>query len=67
MATTVRLSDTAEERLASLAHLMHLSKNAVIEQAVLELDARTIRKARVRAAFARVAERDAELLERLSR
>jgi predicted transcriptional regulator len=66
MATTVRLSDEAEQRLAELAALLHLSKNAVIEKAVLELDERTTRRARVRTAFDVVRTRDAELLERLS-
>ena len=67
MATTVRLSDEAEERLAELARLLHLSKNAVIEKAVLEMDERTTRRVRVRTAFDVVRARDAELLERLSR
>ena len=67
MATTVRLSDEAELRLAELATLLHLSKNAVIEKAVLEMDERTSRRVRVRTAFDVVRARDAELLERLSR
>jgi predicted transcriptional regulator len=67
MATTIRLSDEAELRLAELAELLHLSKNAVIEKAVLELDEQTSRRVRVRAAFDVVRARDAELLERLSR
>lgn len=67
MATTVRLSDEAERRLAELAAELHLTKNAVIEKAVLELDERTGRRARVRTAFDVVRTRDAELLERLSR
>jgi predicted transcriptional regulator len=67
MATTVRLSDEAEQRLAEMAALLHLSKNAVIEKAVLELDERTNRRAKVRTAFDVVRVRDAELLERLSR
>ena len=67
MATTIRLSDEAELRLAELAALLHLSKNAVIEKAVLEMDERTSRRVRVRTAFDVVRARDAELLERLSR
>lgn len=43
------------------------SKNSLIELAVLELDARTIRRERVRRAFDRVRDRDAELFDRLSR
>ena len=50
MATTIRLSDEAELRLSELATLLHLSKNAVIEKAVLELDERTSRRVRVRTA-----------------
>lgn len=67
MATTIRLSDEAELRLAELAALLHLSKNAVIEKAVLELDEQTGRRVRVRTAFDAVRARDVELLERLSR
>jgi predicted transcriptional regulator len=67
MATTVRLSDEAEQCLTELAALHHLSKNAVIEKAILEMDERTARRARVRTAFDAVRTRDAELLERLSR
>jgi len=67
MATTVRLSDEADQRLTELAARLHLSKNAVIEKAVLEMDERTTRAARVRTAFDVVRVRDAELLERLSR
>jgi predicted transcriptional regulator len=67
MATTIRLSDEAELRLNELAELLHLSKNAVIEKAVLEMDERTARRVRVRTAFDVVRTRDAELLERLSR
>ena len=66
MATTVRLSDEAELRLTELAVQLHLSKNAVIEKAVLEMVERTSRRARVRTAFDVVRVRDAELLERLS-
>lgn len=67
MARTVRLSPEAETKLAELAALMGQSKNSVIEKAVLELDARTIRRDRVRRAFDRVRDRDADLLDRLSR
>ena len=67
MARTVRLSPEAEAKLTELAALMGQSKNSVIEMAVLELDARTIRRERVRRAFDRVRDRDAELLDRLSR
>ena len=67
MASTIRLSDKAELRLSELATLLHLSKNAVIEKAVLEMDERTSRRVRVRTAFDVVRARDAELLERLSR
>ena len=67
MARTVRLSAEAETKLAELASLMGQSKNSVIEMAILELDARTIRRDRVRRAFDRVRDRDAELLDRLSR
>ena len=51
MASTIRLSDKAELRLSELATLLHLSKNAVIETAVLEMDERTSRRVRVRTAF----------------
>lgn len=54
-------------KLTELASLMGQSKNSVIEKAVLELDARTIRRERVRRAFDRARDRDAELLDRLSR
>lgn len=67
MARTVRLSPEAEMKLSELAALTGQSKNSVIEQAVLELDARTIRRERVRRAFDRVRDRDADLLDRLSR
>lgn len=67
MARTVRLSPEAETKLDELAALMGLSKNSVIERAVLELDARTIRRERVRSAFDRVRDRDRDLLDRLSR
>jgi hypothetical protein len=50
-----------------LAARLHLSKNAVIEQAVFELDERTTGRARVRTAFDVVRARDSELLEKLSR
>lgn len=66
MARTVRLSPEAEAKLTELASLMGQSKNSVIEMAVLELDARTIRRERVRRAFDRVRDRDSELLDRLS-
>jgi predicted transcriptional regulator len=66
MARTVRLSPEAETKLTELASQMGQSKNSVIEMAVLELDARTIRRERVRRAFDRVRDRDAELLDRLS-
>ena len=67
MVTTIRLSDEAELRLSELATLLHLSKNAVIEKAVLELDERPSRRVSVRTAFDVVRACDAELLERLSR
>lgn len=67
MARTVRLSPEAEVKLTELAALMGQSKNSVIEKAVLELHARTIRRERVWGAFDRVRDRDAELLDRLSR
>jgi len=67
MATTVRLSDEADQRLTELAARLHLSKNALIEKAVLEMYERTTRAAKVRTAFDVVRVRDAELLERLSR
>lgn len=67
MARTVRLSPEAETKLDELAVLMGLSKNSVIERAVLELDARTMRRERVRSAFDRVRDRDRDLLDRLSR
>lgn len=67
MARTVRLSPEAEMKLTELASLMGQSKNSVIEMAVLELDARTIRRERVRRSFEKVRDRDAELLDRLSR
>ncbi|WP_109210225.1 MULTISPECIES: hypothetical protein [Microbacterium] len=66
MARTVRLSPEAESKLTELATLLGQSKSSVIEMAVLELDARTIRRERVRRAFDRVRDRDAELLDRLS-
>lgn len=66
MARTVRLSAEVEAKLAELAALMKLSKNSVIEKAVLELHARTVRRERVRTAFDRIRDRDAELLDRLS-
>ena len=59
MATSIRLSDEAELRLAELATLLHLSKNAVIEKAVLELDERISRRVSVRNAFDVVRARDA--------
>ena len=67
MARTVRLSPEVEEKLAELAALMKLSKNSVVEKAVLELHARTVRRERVRSALDRIRDRDAELLDRLSR
>lgn len=66
MARTVRLSPEAEAKLDELARVMGLSKNTVIERAILELGARTIRGERVRSAFDRVRDRDAEMLDRLS-
>ena len=60
MATTIRLSDEAELRLSELATLLHLSKNAVIETGVLDLDERTSRRVSVRTAFDVVRARDAE-------
>jgi predicted transcriptional regulator len=66
MVMTVRLSDEAEARLEHLAAVMQMSKNAVIEQAVLHLDERAERRRRFRDAIAQVDNRDAELLDRLS-
>lgn len=66
MVMTVRLSDEAEARLEHLAAVMQMSKNAVIEQAVLHTDERAERRRRFRDAIAQVDNRDAELLDRLS-
>ena len=45
-------------RLAELAALLHLSKNAVIEKALLEMNERTTRAVLVRTAFDAVRARD---------
>ncbi|MCD2169008.1 MULTISPECIES: ribbon-helix-helix protein, CopG family [Microbacterium] len=66
MVMTVRLSDEAEARLEHLAAVMQMSKNGVIEQAVLHMDERAVRRRRFRDAIAEVDKRDAELLDRLS-
>ncbi len=66
MVMTVRLSDEAEARLEHLAAVMQMSKNAVIEQAVLHMDERAERRRRSATAIAQVDNRDAELLDRLS-
>ncbi|BAJ74083.1 predicted DNA-binding protein with an HTH domain [Microbacterium testaceum StLB037] len=67
MAMTVRLSPEAEERLEHLASVLKMSKNSVLEQAVLNMDERAERRRRFAEAIARVDERDADLLDRLSR
>lgn len=67
MPMTLRLSEETERRLEALAAQLNMSKTAIVEQAVLSMDERSIRKARFRAAIERVDERDSDLLDRLSR
>lgn len=67
MAMTLRLSPEGERRLEELAELTHESKTAVVELALAQLAERQSHRSRVRAAFDLVDDRDAELLDRLSR
>jgi predicted transcriptional regulator len=67
MAMTLRLDEQHDELLDALAKRFGRSKTEVVEIALDELAAREDRSARTRVAFARVRERDADLLERLSR
>lgn len=66
MAMTLRLSSSAEERLDHLAQETGLSKNTLIEQAIIEKDARTSQVGRALAHVDRITVRDAEILERLA-
>jgi predicted transcriptional regulator len=67
MAMTLRLSDAGEELLEKLAEQTHQSKTAVVESALRQMAERSDHRTRVRAAFDRVDQRDADLLDRLSR
>lgn len=67
MAMTLRLSDEAEAALDQIVADLRLSKNAAVEAAILETAARTSQVQRARAHVARIAARDADMLDRLSR
>ena len=68
MAATLRLSPAAEEALERIMRSQHLpSKNAATERAILEMDARGSQVERALAHVAMVDERDADLLNLLSR
>ena len=67
MAMTVRLSAEAEQKLDAIVRDCGLSKNAVLEQAILNWDAHSRHREIARTAADLVRSRDAELLELLSR
>lgn len=67
MAMTLRLDPAHEELLTQLAEQQQRSKSEIIALAIEDLAARTAKRDRTRAAFARVLERDADLLDALSK
>lgn len=67
MAMTLRLDPAHEELLTRLAQQQQRSKSEIIALAIEELAERTAKRDRTRAAFARVLERDADLLDALSK
>lgn len=67
MAMNVRLRPETDRILAELAEVEGVSKNQIVETAILEHADRTNHKAKVRAAFEKVRTRDAEALDLLSR
>lgn len=66
MAMTLRLSPEGEGHLDELIQVTHMSKTMVVETALAEMAERTSHRVRVQSAFARIAERDRELLELLA-
>jgi predicted transcriptional regulator len=67
MAMTLRLDDVHEEILTELAIAHNRPKNEIIALAIEEMANNAAHSTRVRAAFDRILERDAEALELLSR
>jgi predicted transcriptional regulator len=67
MAMTLRLDPAHEQLLTQLSEQQQRSKNEIVALAIEEFAARTEKRDRTRAAFARVLERDAGLLDALSK
>lgn len=67
MSMNLRLRPETDRILAELAASEGVSKNQLIESAILEHAARASHRTRVRAAFDKVRTRDAEALDLLSR
>lgn len=66
MALTLRLTAEQDALLTRMAELENRSKNEIAALAILERAERLDRSARIRAAFDRILERDAEALDLLS-
>ncbi len=67
MPMTLRLDPEHERLLVQLAEQQQRSKNEIVALAIEEFAARTSKRERTRAAFARVLERDVALLDALSK
>lgn len=66
MAMTLRLTEEQEMKLAQLAEQMHVSRAAIIKQALDEKLDRELHKQQVREATEFFRERDSAILDRLS-